>query len=142
MRGFKAKGECEHIYANVRIQTYADERSQPYTHTCTQIHTYTIKVKVPLTLTLHGNVTRDVPICTSRVSRRLTFVFTPCMQYGRTALHIGAYNRAGEPIMRLLLDHKADANAKDEVTRVEGEGLGTRCGVGVWWWVWCSAGMV
>ena len=55
---------------------------------------------------------------------------------------LGADNGAGEPIMRLLLERKADPNAEDEVPRDEGEGMGTRCAVGSWWWVWCSVSMV
>ena len=64
------------------------------------------------------------------------------MQDGKTALHYGAGKDAREPIMRLLLERKADASAKNEVPRGEGEEMGTRCAVGAWWWVWCSVNMV
>ena len=62
----------------------------------------------------------------SRVSHPPRSFPTPCMQDGKTALHYGAENGAGEPIMRLLLERKADVNAKDMVPRgvVRGWGHG------------------
>ena len=108
----------------------------------TQIHTiftYTRKGRVPthstttLTLNRHGNLVCRVCPRMSRVSHPPRSFPTPCMQYGYTVLHWGARNGAGEPIMRLLLERKADPNAKDMVTRGEGEGVGTRCGAGAWW---------
>ena len=47
--------------------------------------------------------------------------FTPCMQYGNTALIIAA-KEGYESLVRLLLQHKANVNHADKVPQGEGEG--------------------
>ena len=74
-----------------------------------------------------------------------TCIYTPYMQDGRTALHVGARYGASEPVMRLLLEHKANANAVNKVLWGDGEGVrigvGAPCAVGALSWVRYSASM-